>query len=219
MLTQVRGLLAASARSAFSLACLGTGAYAFAYLHLEFRGADPFAQSFAVSGPDVPAHFFGAGLALLLVPLQLSDRVRMRWPALHRTAGLLSAAAILGGGLSGLSLARDAQGGWVARSGFAVLSLLWIGATMQGVRLAVRGEYRRHRRWMAASIAMTSAAVTLRVMLALGAGLLQLPFMPVYATAAWASWLFNLAVCAWVHRAPEPRGVGATRWVSRRPSA
>lgn len=55
-----------AARGLFSLACLATSAYAFAYLFMAVRGGDPFAARFAISGLDVPAHFFGAGLALLL---------------------------------------------------------------------------------------------------------------------------------------------------------
>lgn len=215
----------------FSLACLATAAYAFAYLYLRYRSGDPFAASFAASGWDVPAHFFGAGLALALVPLQLSGAVRRRWPALHRIGGLLSAAAILVGGVSGLSLAQDAQGGWPSRAGFSVLSLIWLGITANGVRLAIRGDFARHRTWMAYGIALTASAITLRVMLGVGAGILQLPFMTVYVTAAWASWLFNLAVCwCWLslsrRRPLTPaggrtvrRGDAGTRWASRRQAA
>lgn len=187
----------------FSLMCLGTAGWAFAYMYLRFRAGDPFAQSFAGSGLDVPLHFFCAGTALLLVPLQLSAGVRRRWPALHRMGGLLSGLAILGGALSGLSLAQDAQGGWPSRAGFSLLSLLWIGVTGNGILLAVRGALAAHRRWMAYSVALTSAAVTLRLMLGVGAGMLGLPFMAVYVTASWASWLLNLAACAWLLRQPR----------------
>ena len=231
MRTRFGGVLVHSAQALFSLACAATAAYAFAYLYLAFRSGDPFAARFAISGWDVPAHFFGAGMALLLVPLQLSAVVRRRWPALHRVGGLLSAAAILVGGISGLSLAQHAQGGWPSRLGFSVLSLLWIAVTANGIRLAIAGELARHRRWMAYSIALTAGAVTLRLMLGLGAGALHLPFMTVYVTASWASWLINLALCAWLLRlldrrrlnaaAPRPSGHGGDdrRWASRRQCA
>lgn len=233
MPAQLRTLTQALLQGLFSLLCLATAAWAFAYLFLEFRNGDPFAESFAASGLDVPLHFFGAGTALLLVPLQLSTTVR-RWPALHRAGGLLSAAAILVGGLSGLSLAQDAQGGWPATAGFSLLSLLWLGITGRGIQLAIRGDIARHRRWMAYGMALTSAAVTLRVMLVLGAGVLQLPFMPVYVGASWASWLLNLAICAWLLRTPRaqrlsaaavrtrppmPRAAAGTRLAFRRRSA
>ncbi len=231
MRTRFGGFVVHSVQALFSLACAATAAYAFAYLYLAFRSGDPFAARFAISGWDVPAHFFGAGMALLLVPLQLSAVVRRRWPALHRVGGLLSAAAILVGGISGLSLAQHAQGGWSSRLGFSVLSLLWIAVTANGIRLAIAGELARHRRWMAYSIALTAGAVTLRLMLGLGAGALHLPFMAVYVTASWASWLINLALCAWLLRllgrrrlnaaAPRPsaRGGDDRRWASRRQCA
>lgn len=203
--TLAHGLL----QGLFSLLCLGTAGWAFAYLYLRFRAGDPFAESFAASGLDVPLHFFCAGTALLLVPLQLSAGVRRRCPMLHRMGGLLSGLAILVGALSGLSLAQDAQGGWPSRAGFTTLSLLWIGVTGNGIRLAVRGELAAHRRWMAYSMALTSAAVTLRLMLGVGAGLLGLPFMAVYVTASWASWLLNLAACAWLLRPPRRRRLSA----------
>ncbi|WP_298576275.1 DUF2306 domain-containing protein [uncultured Luteimonas sp.] len=210
----------------FSLACVATAAYAFAYLFMAYRSGDPFAAQFAVSGVDVPAHFFGAGLALLLVPLQLSRGVRRRWPALHRLGGWLSAVAILVGGVSGLSLAQHAQGDWPSRAGFSLLSLLWLGVTANGIRLAVVGQIARHRRWMAYSMALTAGAVTLRVMLALGTGVFGWPFMPVYVGTAWASWLFNLALCAWLLRLRAPdalsvaaRGGSGRRWASGQPSA
>ena len=206
-----------TAQTLFTLTSLAVGAYAFAYLFRGFRAGDPFAAQFALSGWDVPLHFFGAGLALLLAPLQLAAVVRRRLPALHRTAGWLYVAAVLAGGASGLSLAFDAQGGAASGTGFALLALLWVAITVRGVLFAMAGDIARHRRWMCRSLALTFAAVTLRVMLAVGPGMLGLPFLPVYITAAWASWLVNLAVCEAILRRPVPRpgGDGDTHWGSR----
>lgn len=187
----LRGL----AKSVFALSCVAIAIHAFAYLYRSHSPGDPFAAQFALSGWDVPAHFFAAGMALLLAPLQLNAWLRQKWPALHRLSGWLYAAVVLIGGLSGLSLAPQAQGGMVSATGFAVLSLLWLGVTATGIRFAILGQVDRHRRWMCRSVALTSAAVTLRIMLGIGAGLLQLPFMPVYITAAWLSWMFNLLAC------------------------
>lgn len=203
------------ARALFTLVCVTTAGYAFLFLYRSQSPDNPFAAQFALSGWDVPAHFFGAGLALLLVPLQASGCVRRRWPTLHRTAGWLSAAAILIGGLSGLSLAPKAQGGLPATTAFVLLSLLWLGITANGIRLAITGDLARHRVWMIFSMALTTAAITLRLIL--GAGIaLQLPVVPVYVTAAWSSWLLNLAICAgWLawqdRRHPSMRAGADTR--------
>jgi hypothetical protein len=232
MRLQATTLLVRSTQALFSLACVLVAAYAFVFLFMPVRPGDPFAARFAVSGWDVPAHFFGAGLALLLVPVQLSQGIRRRWPALHRACGWLSAVAILIGGLSGLSMAQHAQGGWISRAGFSVLALLWLGITANAVRLAILRDIPRHRAWMAYSIALTTGAITLRVMLGVCTGVMEWPFMPVYVTVAWASWLFNLAVCAgWLalsrrrhagaptERTPALHGDAGRRWESRQPAA
>lgn len=221
-------LLARSTQALFSLACLLVAAYAFMFLLMPVREGDPFAARFAAAGWDVPAHFFGAGLALLLVPVQLSRMVRQRWPALHRACGYVSAVAILIGGLSGLSMAQDAHGGWISRAGFSALAVLWLGITANGIRLAIRRELPRHRTWMAYGIALTTGAITFRVMLGVGTGVMEWPFTPVYATVSWISWIFNLAACAgWLalsrrrRAAPVPglRGDAGRHSASLRPAA
>src|SRR6185312_3014273 len=101
---------------------------------------------------------------------------------------------------------------------FALLALLWPVFTLRGVVLAVAGDTAGHRRWMCRSVALTFAAVTLRVGLGVGAGVLHLPFLSVYTTTAWASWLLNLAVCELILRWPSWRralAAGGSRWASR----
>lgn len=212
-----------SARAAafvvFALGSLAVAGWAFAYLLFDTgRPVDAFALQFAVSGVDVPLHFFLAGLALLLAPLQLAGGVRRRWPRLHRMGGWLYAASVLVGGVAGLSLAFNAQGGVASGLGFGLLAILWLLATARGVRLAVRGDIAGHRRWMCRSVALTFGAVTLRVMLGLGAGVMGWPFLQVYVAAAWASWLLNLAVCELILRwslVPARRAAGGRHWASR----
>lgn len=194
-----------TARALFALLSIAVAAYAFWYLFGGFRRGDPFAAQFAVSGVDVPLHFFLAGLALLLGPFQLSTRLRRRWPALHRLSGWLYAGAILVGSASGLSLAMNAQGGAPSRTAFTMLALLWPLVTAIGIQRAVVRDFEGHRRWMCRSVALTFAAVTLRLILGIGAGALQLPFMPVYIVSAWLSWTFNLAVCEVLLRWPAIR--------------
>lgn len=207
-----------SIRGAFTLSCVAVAGYAFAYLYGEFRTGDPFAAQFAVSGWDVPAHFFAAGLALLLVPLQLSAVIRRRLPQLHRLGGWLYVAAVAMGAGSGLSLAENAQGGLASRAGFTTLSLLWPLVTAIGIRHAIAGNTAAHRRWMCRSIALTTAAITLRLMLATGM-VLQWSFMPVYVAAAWLSWSVNLAVCELILRWPAiARRVRAGNRLASRPA-
>lgn len=179
----------------FVLSSALVAAYAFAFLSLPFRGS-PIEQQFAVSGADVPLHFYLAGLALLVAPLQLVAALRRRWPRLHRFIGWLYAGSVLVGSVSGFSLALHAQGGLPSRSAFVLLALLWPVVTALGIRHAIARDFARHRRWMLRSVALTYAAVTLRVVL-FGGMALGLPFLPVYIASAWLGWTINLAVVEW----------------------
>lgn len=120
-----------AARLIFVLLSLAVAAYAFAYLYGDFRPRNPFDRRFALAGLAVPMHFFGAGLALVMAPLQLWQGLRRRLPRLHRLAGWLYAGGVLIGGLGGLMLAPDAQAGWASGSGFLLLAaccLRWSGS-------------------------------------------------------------------------------------------
>lgn len=180
----------------FQALCLFSAFAAFIYLHARTAGgAGTLGAKFAASGWDVPVHFYAAGLALALVPLQLNAWVRRRAPSLHRIGGWLSAAAILLGGVSGLSLAMAAHGGIGTATSFILIALLWLVTMGCGIRHALTGDRRRHRQWMMRCIAVTSAAITLRLaQLVLMTGF-HWSFDAAYLAAAWFCWPFNLLVC------------------------
>ncbi|MGO1070604.1 DUF2306 domain-containing protein [Lysobacter sp. CA199] len=195
----------------FGLGCLAVAVYAFTFFAGDANLNNPFHARFVVSGWDVPGHLFGAALALLLAPLQLLTGVRRRWPRLHRLGGGVYAGAILIAAVSALSLSRHSQGGAASGSAFALLAVIWVGCTAMGIGYAIRRDFVNHRRWMFRSVALTSSAVTLRIMLGVGAAAMQWPFLPVYITAAWACWTVNLAVCELILRWPAIRAQLAAR--------
>lgn len=148
----------------------------------------------------VAAHVLGGPMALLLAPFQLWPGLRQRRPALHRWTGRVYALAIAIGGTASLALLPRFEGSAFALTGFAALAVSWIGVTVWGIGRAMAGDLAGHRRWMRRSVALTFAAVTLRVVMA--------PLMAMgwtvtetYQITAWGSWLFNLAVLElWVNR-------------------
>lgn len=193
------------AKSMFTLLALAVAGYAFSFLYRPFEAGNAFATQFAISGVDVPLHFFLGATALLLAPLQLSAGLRRRVPALHRLSGWLYAASVLIGSMSGFSLALNAQGGVPSRVSFVLMALLWPCLTAIGIQRAIVGDIAGHRRWMCRSVAMTYSAVTLRLLLGIGVGALHLPFIPVYIAAAWLGWTINLMVCELLLRWPAMR--------------
>lgn len=145
------------------------------------------------ANPWLAVHVIGAAVALIVGPFQFLGVIRGRWPALHRTTGYTYLAACAVGVPAGLILSVGATAGVVAGSGFAVLGLLTIYFTGEGLRTALARRFDEHREWMLRSYALTAAAITLRLMIPTSF-VLQLDFTQSYRVIAWACWLTNLAI-------------------------
>ena len=148
------------------------------------------------------AHVIFAPVALALVPFQLWQGLRNRRPIVHRVLGRLYGLAILISGASGLWLAATTMSGPVAAFGFGLLAVLWLGTTGRGISLAIPGDRVAHRRWMIRSIALTLAAVTLRIQIPMGM-MLDIPFDSAYPAIAWLCWVPNLIVAEMIVRWPR----------------
>ena len=166
--------------------------------------------------PVFVLHAAAAAVALLLAPWQLLAGLRRRRPGLHRRMGRAYAGAVLIAGLAALPMATGSFAGPVAAAGFAALALAWLACTASGVQAARAGDLAAHRRWMLRSVALTCAAITLRLYLPIPPAL-GWSFADGYRAIAWACWLPNLlAVEAWLRlrqdrrsaRSGAPVGVG-----------
>jgi uncharacterized membrane protein len=137
------------------------------------------------------AHFAGGGTALALGALQTSRWLRSRALTLHRWLGRVYVTAVLVGGVAGFRLAFQSTGGWVTHLGFGLLAIAWVASTVVGYRAVRAGDLDQHRDWMLRSYALTFAAVTLRVYLAvcLMAGI---SFEAAYPAISWLCWIPNL---------------------------
>ena len=136
------------------------------------------------------AHVAGGVTALALGAFQL---VTWRGPrrAWHRIAGRIYVIACLVSALAGLGLALTSTSGPVASTGFGLLAVCWFVTTTLGWRRAVTGDFAQHRRWMLRSLALTFAAVTLRIMIPLSE-INQLDFAIAYPAIAFLCWVPNL---------------------------
>ena len=148
------------------------------------------------------AHVILAPVALALVPFQLWQGLRDRQPLVHRLMGRAYGMAVVISGASGLWLAVTTEAGPVAAFGFGLLAVLWLGTTLTGIRLAMSGDRIAHRRWMIRSIALTLAAVTLRIQIPVGM-MLEIPFDTAYPVIAWLCWVPNLIVAELILRWPR----------------
>jgi uncharacterized membrane protein len=138
-------------------------------------------------------HAFCGGIALLAGPLQFLPAFRTYHWRTHRVLGRIYFAGVLIGGIASLNLARHAQTGLVASSGFLALGALWLATTVAAVSFILRGKQDAHRRWMIRSYALTAAAITLRIYLPLSVAM-HVRFEEAYPLIAWICWIPNLLI-------------------------
>lgn len=142
-------------------------------------------------------HVLGGAIVLLVGGLQFWRGLRLRRPHLHRYLGRIYLLCVLVGGVAGLMLAPQSDGGLVAHLGFGLLALLWLYSAWQAYRSIRAGNVRAHRAWMIRNYALTFGAVTLRLYLGLLVGLAGVPFEEAYPAVAWLSWVPNLVIVEW----------------------
>jgi len=90
-------------------------------------------------------------------------------------------------------LATGVSAGPIAGTGFSLLGIAWIAATIFAVREILAQRVSSHRRWMIRSFALTLSAVTLRLYLPAS---FQLGLDPIlsYRVISWACWLPNMVL-------------------------
>lgn len=169
------------------------------FLIAELSLVMPHMVHHAMSRPvSLYLHIGLAPIALLLLPVQFSQRLRSCRPSLHRWGGRLYAVMVLLAGISALLLAITSEAGPIAAAGFGLLAILWLAITARAVQLAMQRRIAEHRRWMIRSAALTLAAVTLRIYLPIGIPLLG--FELAYVLVSWACWVPNLILAEWMLR-------------------
>jgi uncharacterized membrane protein len=145
-------------------------------------------------------HIVASMLAILIGPFQFLPGIRRgRWLKVHRWLGRTYLLSILFGGLAGLYMAQFAYGGFISRSGFGVLAVLWLYTGYRAYRHIRNKNIESHRQWMIRNYALTFAGVMLRIWAPLS-GAAGIDFTAAYVTIAWLCWVPNLLVAEWIIR-------------------
>ncbi len=99
-------------------------------------------------------HGVTAAFALLLGPMQFSDRLRNRFTKLHRVVGrFYVAGALLGGPLGAILQAVQGPDRWVVLS--VVDAVMLVTTTSIALVFILKGNITQHRNWMTRSYAVT----------------------------------------------------------------
>ncbi len=145
--------------------------------------------------PGYYAHVLVAAVVLLIAIFQVYPPLGMRWRNTHKLLGKMYVFGILvfsaPGGLI-MSMFID-RGSWVTFS-FVLQSLLWWMFTFLAFITIRKGNIAAHRAWMLRSVALTLAAITLRVYAFFTSWSVDLTHPAAYTIIAWLSWTVNLVM-------------------------
>ncbi len=154
----------------------------------------------------IRVHAVSAVAALLLgLPAFHPATRKLFGGTFHRGLGKMYGVSVLLAGVTALPMSAMAEGGTVARLGFLVLALAWLGTILWAWRLAYQRRFVDHRRAMIRNYALTYSAVISRLLLD-GFQKGGHFFSDIYPLVAW-SWLMGLAAAeywiAYTRRRPE----------------
>src|ERR1700745_415970 len=128
--------------------------------------ADPVWQHYQPFKWWLLPHGIAGACALLLGPMQFSDRLRQRYAKLHRVVARIYVAGVFVAGPLGfyIQLFQERTGG--ARSfsmAAAVDAALWITTTGIALAFILAGKVQQHRQWMVRSFAVALVFLEVRV--------------------------------------------------------
>ncbi|WP_230684901.1 DUF2306 domain-containing protein [Cellulomonas sp. JZ18] len=199
---------------ALGVAVVSSGAYALAGLDALAEDGAGLAAAYAVLPAFVQGalyvHIVSSSVALLVGPLQFSQRLRRRSLRTHRLLGRVYLGGVAVGAVSAVLMLPTNSAGVVGFFGFGALAVVWAVAAVRAYRSIRVGDVDSHRAWMIRTYALTFAAVTLRAWLGLLVAV-QLPFAgaepdvdavfaDAYAAVPFLCWLPNLVVAEWLVR-------------------
>lgn len=178
----------------FAIGVAGYAVFAYGFMPLGSLVHPDMKLNFVAHPIGIYTHVLASLIALSLAPFQFSSRLRSARPRVHRVMGrAYLGIGVLVGGLSGLYMAIFAFGGPVAKLGFACLATGWLYTGLRAYQAIRRGAVQDHRSWMVRNVALTLAAVTLRIYLP-SSMIAGLPFEVAYPVIAWLCWVPNLIV-------------------------
>jgi uncharacterized membrane protein len=158
-------------------------------------------------------HGFAGACALILGPMQFSDRLRQRFARLHRVVGRIYVAGVFIAAPLGAYIQYFEERMGAPRSfSFAAATdaALWMATTGIALMFILRGKVQQHRQWMVRSFAV--AIVFLEVRVILGVTGWEALGESVAETVVWACVAFSLLfadiVLQWQElRRPRPATV------------
>ena len=159
------------------------------------RGARHVAHHIENVGSILAVHMVAGGLAVLLVPVQVSRMWRRGDRRKHVYLGWALVPIVTIAALTTPPISFNMDYPFWSEAGFALGSVAWFTALAMGIWSIKTKHYERHKRWMVMMAALSFGAVSFR---------LQLPVLrlfwhldDVFPYIGWTCWVPNVLVVAW----------------------
>lgn len=140
-------------------------------------------------------HIVSSVIVMPFGVLQFSSYLFQKYRKFHLLLGKAYILAILLlAAPSGLVIASFANGGLAAKVGFTIQSFVWWFYTYSAWQLAEKKQWQAHCRAMIKSLAITLAAMSLRVESYIMYYVFETKPLETYLTVTWLSWVGNLLI-------------------------
>ena len=177
------------------------------------RGADHVAHHIENVGSTLAVHMIAGGLAVILIPLQVSRMWRRGDRRKHVYLGWALVPIVAISALTTPPVAFNMDYPMWSEVGFALGAVAWFVALVMGIYWILQGEREKHRRWMVMMAALCFGAVSFR---------LQLPILrlffeleTVFPYIGWTCWVPNVLVVMWWWQRDVARKEGRAAAVPR----
>ena len=153
-------------------------------------------------------HILAGGTFLLLIPLQLSQSIRTRFPAFHRWTGRVLIVLAFAAGVTALFFGLGMPFGGLAEAAIISAVILWLFVSLGRAYVAIRrGDVERHREWM---LRVVAACIGVSVVRVVGA-MVDVTLTPngvhasvAFVIALWVGWAATFVVTEWWIRRTRP---------------
>jgi len=182
--------------------------FAYVLVHNEsfvIKPSDPHWQHIHPFRWYLLPHGLAGACALLLAPLQFSDRLRRRYAVLHRVIGRIYVGGVLIAAPMGFYVQYFQERAGESRSfsiAASVQATTWILTTLIALAFILNGKVDQHRRWMTRSFSVALVFLEVRVVLGV-TGLENLHSPAVVETVVWVCNVFALFAADVVLQAQE----------------
>jgi hypothetical protein len=169
---------------------------------------------FAAKRELTGSHVLSGLVLALLIPIQLSARVRRRFPRVHRWLGRFVLLVGMVVGVSAYGMMVAPVGGWLETSATGIYGTAFMAALVTAWWHIRRGDVSRHREWMLRAVGIVLGIATTRPVMAIffaTSPMTNLRPSEFFGIAMWIGFTSTVLAAEWYIRSTRPKiGVGVS---------